>query len=266
MPQVKIDDTLEIYYQDDNFTDPWKTSETVIFQHCNAGSSRMYYRWPPVLARHYRFIRLNRRGQGGSTVPLPGYPWSLSGAARDMVAFMDRLDIQKAHILGEATGSYVNLQFAYEYPERVLSLTLINLSPNLASQPRVAEFARQVKEEGVESWIRKSMDARFDPSQVDPEYLAWHTEEKIRQPHHATAEGLFYLATVDVTDILPQITVPTLVIAGERSLIHSEATSRQVKDLIPNCKLVVIPGVFGYVAHVAPEKCAETWLDFVRGL
>ena len=266
MPNVRIDDTLEVHYEEDDFTDPWKTPDTVILQHCNAGSSKLYYRWVPAVARHFRLIRVNRRGQGGSTVPGPGYPWSLSGAAQEMDAFLDRLSLQKVHVIGEATGAYISLQYAYEHPERLKSLTLINCSPKLAGLPRIAEFARLIDEEGVESWIRKSMDSRFDPSQVDPEYIEWHAQEKIRQPQGPTAEGLMFLSKVDVTDLLPEIKVPTLVIAGEGSLIHNQENAQRMKDLIPNCNLVVIPGVGGYVAHVVPERCAEIWLDFVRGL
>ena len=36
MPTVKLDETLEMYYEDDNFTDPWRTPETVVLHHGNA--------------------------------------------------------------------------------------------------------------------------------------------------------------------------------------------------------------------------------------
>ena len=269
MPKVRIDDTLEMDYEDDNFTDPWKTPETLVLQPCNGGSNRLYYRWVPVVARHYRMLRLNRRGQGQSTIPAPGYPWSLGGWSQEMLGFLDRLGLQQVHVMGEATGAYVSVQFAYEHPDRVKSLTLINCSAGkFAEIPKMAEFAKLFEEQGVEGWVRNSMPDRFDPSQVDPEYIEWHALEKLRQTHYVLEEvAKFDLSDVDVTDLLPQIKAPTLVIAsGIATGIYTQETTDRLQRLIPNCKVVSIPGIFGYVAHAAPEQCAEAWLDFARGL
>ena len=266
MPKVRIDDTLEMHYEDDDFTDPWKSADTLVLQHCNGGSSTLYYSWVPVIARHFRMIRVDRRGQGQSTVPDPGFPWSLSNAAREMDVFLDRVHLQAVHILGEATGAYVCLQYAYEHPDRVKSLTLVNFTPKPGASPMMQEYARLAVEEGVEAAVRKTMASRFDPSKVDPEYIEWHAQEKIRQPQHVTAEGIAFLSKADVTELLPQIKVPTLVIAGDNSETATTDNASRLREMIPNCKVAVIPGVSGFVAHVAPESSAEAWLDFVREL
>ena len=75
------------------------------------------------------------------------------------------------------------------------------------------------------------------------------------------------MGALSVVDILPQIKAPTLVIvAGEGEQVHTQEAGQQLKEMIPDCKVATIPGVAGYVAHAAPEKCAEAWLEFVRGL
>ena len=145
MPKVWIDPTLEMVYEDDDLTDPWKSSEAVVFQHCNTGSSRMYYAWVRTIARHYRLIRVNRRGQGGSTVPPPGHAWTLKEWSDEMGTLIDRLGLQKVHVIGEATGSYACLQYAYDHPDRVHSLTMITIVPNepdsmLADRPGMRDW------------------------------------------------------------------------------------------------------------------------------
>lgn len=154
MPKVRIDDTLEMFYEEDDFTDPWKDSETVVFQHCNTGSSRMYYAWAPTIARHYKFIRVDRRGQGRSTVPAPGRSWSLKEWSEEMGVLLDHLGHQRVHLIGEATGSYVCLQYVYDHPERVHSLTVINTVPNepdskLAERPGMKDWG-SLLEKGFE--------------------------------------------------------------------------------------------------------------------
>ena len=62
MPNARIDDTLQTYYEDDDFTEPWATPETVVMHHGNSKSSRMWYAWVPLLSRQYRVVRPDARG------------------------------------------------------------------------------------------------------------------------------------------------------------------------------------------------------------
>jgi len=72
---AKISHNLDMYYEVDNFTDPWKKPETAVLHHGNCKGSQYWYAWVPVLARYYNVVRLDARGLGRSTVPPPGYQW-----------------------------------------------------------------------------------------------------------------------------------------------------------------------------------------------
>ena len=55
MPTAKLDESLEMYYEDDDYTDPWRNPEIVVLHHGNAKSSRLWYAWvPPVSYTHLR--------------------------------------------------------------------------------------------------------------------------------------------------------------------------------------------------------------------
>ena len=73
-----MEQAQEMYYEDDNFSDPWRKPETVVLHHGNSKNTKLWYAWVPLLARQYRVIRLDARGCGRSTVPPEGYDWSLS--------------------------------------------------------------------------------------------------------------------------------------------------------------------------------------------
>ena len=87
--RIELDDGIELYYTVDDYTDPWKNSETVILHHGMAKSHKLWYAWVPIIARHYRVIRFDMRGMGYSAVPEPGYAWTLDNFAKDLSAFVD---------------------------------------------------------------------------------------------------------------------------------------------------------------------------------
>ena len=81
---------------------------------------------------------------------------------------------------------------------------------------------------------------------------------------HVVLETLAYLATVDLTPMLPHITTPALVLVGERSTLNTPERAQSLAALLPRGTLIEVPGASGYVQHSAPEQCVAIWRDFVR--
>jgi pimeloyl-ACP methyl ester carboxylesterase len=81
---------------------------------------------------------------------------------------------------------------------------------------------------------------------------------------HVVLETLAYLATVDLTPILPKITTPALVLVGERSTMNTPDRAQSLAALLPRETLVEVPGASGYVQHSAPAQCVAIWRAFVR--
>src|SRR3989442_3818369 len=100
MPIAQLPDDLCLYYEDDDFTDPWAASETVILHHGNAKNSQLWYAWVPLLAGEYRAIRLDARGVGNASIPEPPYPWSLTGFATGVLQLLGCFQIGKTHLSG----------------------------------------------------------------------------------------------------------------------------------------------------------------------
>ena len=90
----------------------------------------------PSLAEHYRLIHYHRRGWVGST-HTPG-PVSIEQHAVDAAALLDHLGITRAHVAGHSSGAAVAAQLAIEHPDKVHTLTLLELS--LLSLPKGQEF------------------------------------------------------------------------------------------------------------------------------
>ena len=116
----------------------------------------------PELAKRYRVIVPDLRGSGRSQRPPSGY--EKKTVAQDVKELMDRLGIERAHVIGHDLGARVAYAFAVQYPERLLSLTVAEaFIEGLAgtaefkrfapTNPRTQHLARFAKvDESVAEW------------------------------------------------------------------------------------------------------------------
>jgi 3-oxoadipate enol-lactonase len=265
MPKVHIDDTLDLHYELDDYTDPWTTPEIILLIHGVADTSKAWFAWVPRLARQFRVLRPDLRGFGQSSLPPPSYQWSLSGLARDLKGLLDQLPISAVHVVGQRIGGSVAMQFAHDYPDTVKSLVVIGGPATLAqSSLNPSAWLQQVQREGVEAWARTTMGNRL--GEVSPAMREWWIRE-MGKTSQQVMEGIFrYVGTMDITALLPHIKVPTLVITSDRGTLASVETVRDWQKCIPNSRLLVLPSTAYHLAAALPEECAQATVKFIASL
>jgi pimeloyl-ACP methyl ester carboxylesterase len=264
MPTAQLPGNLRLYYEDDDFTDPWAASETVILHHGNAKNSQLWYAWVPLLAGEFRVIRLDARGFGKSSIPEPDYPWSLEGFATDLANLMDYLELERAHLVGETIGGTIALQFAYQFPQRLHTVTTCTSPYKFRGVPTYLNYYNLVQEQGVEAWVRQTADRRLEPGKSDPRHHEWYVQQMSQTSQRVVLETLAYLSSIDLTPVLPHVTTPALVMVGELSAMNTPEHAQRLVDLLPNGTLVEVPGASGYVQHSAPAQCVALWRDFIK--
>ncbi len=265
MPYADLPGNLRMNYYDDYLGDPWKTPEVVIMHHGQGKNGLLLYGWVRPLVLDYRVIRVDARGFGLSSVPDPGYEWSLEGFTRDVMNLMDHLGIEKAHFIGETIGGTIGLHFAHAHPERLLSVTTCTSPFNFIGSQLYVDYYNLVKEQGTEAWARSNGDVRLDSATADPEHREWYLTQMGKTAPTTVMETLAYLGTVDLTPILPEIKVPALAIVGENSGWYRERSEGMVAKM-PQAQLAVVPGVGGFAQHAAPVECATLWREWAQGL
>ena len=101
---------------------------------------------------------------------------------------------------------------------------------------------------------------------TNPAHLDWVIKEWSKTPTHVL-QGLCRLVpSVDITPLLPQVKVPTLVLAPARSPLTPLTEQVLIRDSIPGARIAVIEGRGHEIYVDDPEGCITALLKFLRSL
>lgn len=265
MPRVRIDETLEMHYLVDDFTDPWRSPETVLMLHGNAESGAVWFAWVPHLARHFRVLRPDMRGFGQST-PMPAdYPWTLDRIADDYATLLRKLEIPRVHLIGAKLGGTAARRFAARFPELVTTLTVVGTPPPNRDDRRafIDGLIPEFESKGVEPWARRTMQGRLG-SRFPAEGAEWWVRHMARTAASSQVGFMRAIPTTNIEQDLPRIRCRTLVITTEGSALGSVEETRRWQERIPNSRLLVLPGDSYHVAASDADRCAEETRAFIR--
>ena len=120
--------------------------EPVLLLHGYPQTHACWHQMAPELARHYTVICADLRGYGDSSKP-PGLPdhsnYSKRAMAQDMVELMTALGFERFHLVGHDRGGRVSHRLAADHPQRVHTLSVLDISPTLKMFERTdMAFAR----------------------------------------------------------------------------------------------------------------------------
>jgi 3-oxoadipate enol-lactonase len=265
MPSVQVDGA-ELFYCVDDFTDPWLESETVLLHHAAGGNTERWRSWVPALARRYRVARMDARGHGRSSTPAPDYPWSIERLARDIHDVATKAGLGPVHYAGASAGGIIGLQFAHDYPDLVRSLTLVAATPRMA-QTRVdyGEWLDRIARLGVRGFFHSDGRTRFSAG-ASPELIDWFADTAAVTPESVVTTFVPYMASVDLTHLLPEIRAPVLLLAAEDDDITPIEAQHALLDGLPNARLITYPVRGHNIAEEYPDRCAADMLEFLESL
>jgi pimeloyl-ACP methyl ester carboxylesterase len=242
--------------------------EPLLLLHGLGGTKASFLPTVAALAGHYRLIAPDLPGFGDSDKPI-GAPYDARFFARWMLALMDELGLERAHVAGNSMGGRVALELGFQAPERVDRLLL--LAPSLAwiRDRRWAAFLRWVRPElgllqaaprgVVEGVVRRVIPGAGDgwtAAGVD-EFLRAYLSPRGRAAFYAAARQI-YLEEPHGDDgfwtRLAALERESLFVWGKRDRLVPVAFARHVEKVLPDARQVEID--CGHVPQV--ERPAET--------
>jgi 3-oxoadipate enol-lactonase len=196
----------------------------------------------PALAERFRVIGYDVRGHGES--PSPPGPYTLDDLADDVVALLDEVGAERAHLVGVSLGGMTAMRLAVREPQRVDRMVLLCTSAS-TDPTHFRERAAAVRRGGTAP-LAQAIVSRW----VTPGFAAAHPEVMARlEAMVAGADDEGYAACCEVVaDVelradLPRISAPTLVVSGADDLALPPEHQRVIAEGISGAELVTLsPG------------------------
>jgi class 3 adenylate cyclase/pimeloyl-ACP methyl ester carboxylesterase len=188
-----------------------------------------------------RLIRLDKRGTGLSDRH-GGIP-DLETRMDDVRAVMDAAGAESAVVFGYFEGGPMSVLFAATYPERTRALVLFATyakiwNPELTPEEREAELEERV----LAHWGDGSTVAIFAPDADDVLRSWWGARERLAGSPGAARNLITASWITDVTDVLPAVQAPTLVLYRGADPILAPEQAQFLAEQIPEASLVEVPG------------------------
>jgi len=232
----------------------------------------------PGLSEHYRVLDYDHRGYGSSD--RPEQPYTLDTWSDDLAGLLDALDLERVHVHGGSMGSFIAVNFAARYPDRVDKLLLGAGAVAKCDQMGVLQFRvwqHLAKAYGVDSpqLSEELLTKAFSRNYLDSHFVG---DEALKEMQEITARNASMPVFIDAcqamidTDVrgrLADVKARTLVMVGsEDNLTPLDAGprgagARYVAEHLPDARLVVFDGS-GHGHYIEqPEESLKAILEFL---
>jgi pimeloyl-ACP methyl ester carboxylesterase len=246
MPYAITNDNVELYYEEAG------NGHALIFVHEFAGDWRSWEPQMRFFSRYFRCITFSARGYPPSGVPEDVARYSQARARDDVIAVLDHLKIDRAHVVGLSMGGFATLHVGIAYPERVRSLVIAGCG--YGARPGMKQPFRDEIETSAALFDQEMAQAArrytISPNRVpyqnkDPR--GWAEFARQMEDHSAlgsanTLRGVMKErpALWELIDEMQRIAVPALIVCGDEDEACLEP-SLLMKRAIPSAGLLVVP-------------------------
>jgi pimeloyl-ACP methyl ester carboxylesterase len=238
----------------------------LVFVHGAGEDGRVWQPQLAALADEFTVVAWDEPGAGRSSdVPAD---FGLTEYANCLAALIEAVELGRAHVAGISWGGTVVLELYRHHSELVATLILADTYAGWKGSLSEEELRARV--ESVHRMLAAPAED-FDPTLSDlfvgdppAEFASLLADMAADARPESFRVALLVMAEADQSDLLPRITVPTLLIWGEQDVRSPLSVARQFERAIADAQLVVIPRA-GHVSNLErPEEFNAAVREFCR--
>ena len=201
-----------------------------------------FARWLHRFGSYARCVMFDKRGTGMSdrVAELPG----LDVRMEDLTAVMDAVGLERSAVMGVSEGGPLAALFAATYPERCDALVLYGSFARFASWLPTEEALAQFLDYIEQAWGTGGSLPFFAPTRGnDPAFQHWWGRFERLGASPAAATALMRMnSQIDISELVPTIRVPTLVIHRTDDVTINVNGGRFLAEHIPGARYLELPG------------------------
>jgi pimeloyl-ACP methyl ester carboxylesterase len=257
----------------------------VIALHGLASSGHWYDLVAPLLSGDYRIIAPDQRGHGKTTQASGGYDWPT--LASDMIGLMDRLELDRAVVMGHSWGGHGAISMAANHPDRVSGLVMIDggfLDPHLSPGSTWESFSHRVRPRDVSGTRREFLDRlrsqlagcwSDDVERIVQTMVYEDGDGQIRDILHPDHHAQVIRAMWDYppSTIMSKIACPTLIVpagptadrAGSDFARMRKVMVAAAAQVVKGCRVHWIPDTIHDIGYDKPGELARVIREFLAG-
>ena len=244
---------------------------TLLFLHGFPLNSNVWEPQMEELRDVARVLAPDLRGHGLSLAGEP--PYTMQEMARDAIRLMETIGVRAPVVVcGHSMGGYLAFEIYRQYPEWVAGLILVSTragGDSAEGRENRDKMAKQAKQEGVVAIADIMLPKLLAPQNYEEnEELVEFVRDMMESTSLKGMEGALMAMKErpDSMPLLPNITVPTLIIHGEEDQIVPMAEAEAMYEAIPDARLVAIHGAGHLPSLEQSLTFSEAVWDFLEYL
>lgn len=251
-----------LHYEDTGGSGP-----VVVFSHGLLMDHTMFAPQVEALRDQYRCITWDERGHGQTAVDEPE-PFSYYDSADDLAALLTHLGVESAVLVGMSQGGFLSLRCALTHPDRVRGLVMLDSQAGTELEEKIPVY-QQLISTFMTQGLTPEIGATIAQIILGNDYSGaeyWKEKWAAMSPANIGNNFQTLAARDDLTERLPEVSQPTLVVHGDADIAIPLERAQVMADRIPDAELVVVPGA-GHAANLShPEPVNRALADFLERL
>ena len=240
-----------------------------------------------LLGEDYRILCWDYRGLHGSRRPRDLTALTVPHQCGDLDRLLAAEKIERALFIGWSMGVQLIFEYYRGRRERVDGIVAINGTAGLPFRSAMASRAVRAL---IPTLLRAARAQSFLVGRATRVWVGWEGAVPMMQRFgmvslsldvegfREVAQGFadmdwkLYMDTLsrlgehDASDVLPEVSVPTLVITGDRDMLTPVSTAESIHRAVRGSRLIVIPGGTHYTPLEYPHVIREALAEFLAGL
>ncbi|MFJ5770061.1 alpha/beta fold hydrolase [Psychrobacillus sp. NPDC093180] len=262
MAFFETSDGVKLYYQHKGEGNP------IVLVHGWSSDHTSFDQTFEELSKSYQVISYDLRGHGSSERPEKGL--SLKRFAKDLEELMEDLKVQNVTLVGHSMGVSIVFEYVKQFGvQRLKSVSIFDMTPKLVNEGDWnlgLYHGKYTREDSLNDLSVINEDFREFAKPFFKITVPYLTDDLMSEQlsivinnntSHILSAMWHAMAVSDFRDVLPNITVPTQIVYGEKSTLYSKETADYLASQIPDARVVPFENCTHLLVVENPAKTTQ---------